>query len=47
MAGGGTRRQGYLEAVGTSLAAHTLLAHTGHHLCNVDRGALAAALAHV
>jgi len=38
---------GYLEAVGGSLASHTLLAHTGHHLGNVDGRPLAATLAHV
>ncbi|KAA6419857.1 MAG: hypothetical protein FRX49_10220 [Trebouxia sp. A1-2] len=37
----------YLEAVGGSLASNALLAHTGHHLGNVDGGALAATLAHV
>lgn len=37
----------YLEAVGGSLASYTLLAHTGHHLGNVDGGPLAATLAHV
>ena len=37
----------HLEAVGAPLASHTLLAHTCHHLRNVDGGPFAAALAHV
>lgn len=36
-----------LEAIRTPFASHTLLAHTGNHLGNVDRGALAATLTHV